>query len=50
MKCGRCGKEKVPYITDPDEVHNFCTVCDDIPSGAVPSAWAAFSDLITPKE
>lgn len=49
-KCPKCGRELVPYITDPDIVEDFCPVCDEIPAAAKPSAWPAFIDLITPKE
>ncbi len=49
-KCSRCGREKVPYITDPDMVEDFCPNCDVIPGGAQPSAWPAFIVMITPKK
>ena len=41
---------KVPYITDPDMVEDFCPVCDDIPGGAEPSALPTFLAMITPKK
>ena len=49
-KCKKCGREKVPYITDPDVVEDFCPVCDTIPGGAEPSVWPAFTAMITPKK
>ncbi len=49
-KCKICGREKVPYTTDPDMVEDFCPVCDDIPGGAEPSAWPTFIAMITPKK
>lgn len=49
-KCNKCGHEKVPYITDPDTVEDFCPVCNHIPGGAEPSALPTFLAMITPKE
>ena len=49
-KCKKCGRELVPYITDPDMVEDFCPDCDVIPGGAKPSAWPAFIAMITPKK
>jgi len=49
-KCKKCGREKVPYITDPDVVEDFCPECDVIPGGAEPSALPTFLAMITPKK
>ena len=49
-KCKICGREKVPYITDPDMVEDSCPTCDDIPGGAEPSALPTFLAMITPKK
>ena len=49
-KCKKCGREKVPYITDPEMTEDFCPNCDVILGGAVPSAWPAFTAMITPKK
>jgi len=49
-KCNKCGREKVPYIIDPDMVKDFCPECDVIPGGAEPSALPTFLAMITPKK
>ena len=29
LKCNKCGRKLVPYITDPDVVEYLCPACDE---------------------
>ena len=49
-KCEKCGKEKIPYITDPDIIEWFCSNCDDIPGGAKVDSSYTMMGFVTKKK